>query len=71
MRDLDPKEPAAVVWTHGMPTHRIYLIDCSTSVRTLWRAFYGDLYMGRFLAEADSRNDAIAAGKRAIEDEIG
>jgi hypothetical protein len=70
MSELDPEEPAAVVWTHGMPTHRIYVIQCSTSVKTLWRAFYGDLYMGRFLAEADTRNDAIAAAKLRIEDEI-
>jgi hypothetical protein len=34
--------------------HLIHVVQCSTSVKTEWRAFYGDLYDGRFLAEADT-----------------
>jgi hypothetical protein len=48
--------------------HRIYVVECTTSTKTEWRAFYGYLY-GRFLSEADSLDVVIATAKRRIDAE--
>jgi hypothetical protein len=42
-------------------------VPCHTSVKTEWRAFYGDLYTGRFLTEADTRDEAIRLAEIRIE----
>jgi hypothetical protein len=57
------------LYLHCHNAHRIYVIQMATSVKTEWRAFYGDLYTGRFFAEADTMEEALAAAKLRIDDE--
>jgi hypothetical protein len=56
--------------THYYNGHRIYPVQCSTSVKTEWRTFCGDLYTGRFLAEADTREEAIRLAELKLEAEL-
>jgi len=50
--------------------HLIHVVQCSTSVKTEWRAFYGDLYDGRFLAEADTVDEVIRLAETRIDQEL-